>query len=73
MNGWFLADRAKRKQPLEGAINPGEVLRVTIDSDSIQLDNNGGIITLLDDKGIKIHGVSYTRKQAQKQGWTIVF
>jgi uncharacterized protein YukJ len=73
LSGWSLADRSKHKQPLEGAIKPGEVLRVTIDSDSIQLDNNGGIITLLDDKGIKIHGVSYTRKQAQKQGWTIVF
>ena len=73
LNGWALADRAKRKQRLSGIINAGEVVRVPLGKDGIQLDNNGGIITLLDDKGLKIDGVSYTKKDAQKQGWTIVF
>ena len=37
------------------------------------LSVNQGIITLLNDKSLKVHGVSYTKEQAQKQGWTIVF
>jgi len=39
----------------------------------IQLPNEGGIITLLDNKGLKVHGVSYTAKDAANEGWTIVF
>jgi hypothetical protein len=37
------------------------------------LSNQGGIITLLDNQGRKIHGVSYTKKQAQAVGWTLAF
>jgi hypothetical protein len=37
------------------------------------LSNQGGIITLLDAKGRKIHGVSYTKKQAEAIGWTVAF
>jgi uncharacterized protein YukJ len=73
LSGWALADQVKHKQRLSGIINPGEVVRVPLGKDSIQLDNSGGIITLLDDKELKIDGVSYTKQDAQKQGWTIVF
>ena len=38
-----------------------------------QLSNEGGIITLLNARSIKVHGVSYTKEQAQKQGWTLLF
>jgi uncharacterized protein YukJ len=73
LSGWAIADRLKRKQPLSGTINPGEVIKVSLGQNGIQLDNNGGIITLLDHKGIKIDGVSYTKEDSRKQGWTIVF
>jgi uncharacterized protein YukJ len=73
LSGWALADSVKRKQPLSGIIAPGEVVRVSISQDSIQLSNNGGIITLLDNQGIKIDGVAYTKTDVQKQGWTVVF
>jgi hypothetical protein len=39
---------------------------------TVQLGNKGGLITLLDNKGLKVDGVSYTEEQA-KEGWTIVF
>jgi hypothetical protein len=39
----------------------------------IELPNDGEIITLLDDKGLKVHGVCYTGKDELKEGWTIVF
>jgi hypothetical protein len=48
-------------------------MRVTLGGGDIQLANDGGIITLLDAQGIKIDGVSYTKEEANKQGWTIVF
>ncbi|MBD2412911.1 hypothetical protein FACHB389_06195 [Nostoc calcicola FACHB-389] len=73
LGNWALTDRLKRKQSLSGIINPGEVLRVPLGKDGIQLDNNSGMITLLDDKGLKIDGVSYTKKDTQNQGYTILF
>jgi hypothetical protein len=38
-----------------------------------QLGNSGGIITLLDPAGLKVDGVSYTKEQARREGWLIVF
>jgi len=37
------------------------------------LSNQGGIISLLDERGIKIHGVAYTKAQAKNPGLTIPF
>jgi uncharacterized protein YukJ len=73
LNGWALADSLKRKFSLQGTINPGDVLKVALTKSSIDLENQGSIITLLDKEGLKIDGVSYTKEDAQKQGWTIVF
>jgi hypothetical protein len=38
-----------------------------------KLGNSGGIITLLDPSGLKVDGVSYTKEQARRQGWLVVF
>ncbi|AKG23751.1 DUF2278 family protein [Calothrix sp. 336/3] len=73
LTNWSLADKLKQKYRLQGTINPGETLKVQIPQKTIQLDNQGGIITLLNDKGIKIDGVSYTKEDAQKQGWMVIF
>src|ERR687885_36239 len=73
LTGWALADRLKRKHTLTGIIEPGACMRVPLNGGDVQLANDGGIITLLDGKGIKIDGVSYTKEEAKKQGWTIVF
>ncbi len=74
LNGWALADKQKRKFRLQGIrLKAGSVVTVTLSGADAQLSNEGGIITLLNDQGIKIHGVAYTKVQAQRQGWTIVF
>jgi hypothetical protein len=74
LNGWALADKQKRKSRLQNLrLKAGSVVTVPLSGADAQLSNEGGIITLLDSQGIKIHGVSYTKEQAQKQGWTIVF
>lgn len=70
--GWHLADKQKAKMPLSGALEPGATLRVDVQPPTI-LSNKGGIITLLNQNGLKVHGVSYTKQQANQPGWTIVF
>ncbi|MCA1991411.1 MAG: DUF2278 family protein [Coleofasciculus sp. S288] len=74
LDGWALADQMKRKHPLDGfSLAPGGVVTIPLTGDDIQLSNQGGIITLLDRQGVKMHGVSYTKNDVKKQGWTIVF
>lgn len=74
LSGWMLADRLKRKHTLNNIkLEPGATVTVRLSGQDIQLGNDGGIITLLDKEGIKIDGVSYTKEDAKKQGWTIVF
>jgi len=74
LKGWSLADKFKQKHSLDGIqIEAGEVVKVQLGKKDIVLPNAGGIITLLDNNGLKIHGVSYTKDDVQKQGWTIVF
>lgn len=74
LTGWMLSDRNKKRSPLPSkVVAQGEALLVRLDGAGTQLSNKGGIITLLDDQGIKIDGVSYTREAAMRQGWTLVF
>ena len=72
LSGWAIADKLKHKHFLAGTLEPGATIQVALSRD-VQLGNNGGIITLLDRQGMKIHGVSYTKEQVQREGWTIVF
>ncbi|MGA8055710.1 MAG: DUF2278 family protein [Burkholderiales bacterium] len=70
--GWRIADQQKRKCPLAGNLPAGGVLTATLAAPT-QLGNSGGIITLLNADGLKVDGVSYTKEQAQREGWLVVF
>ncbi len=72
LTGWTIADRLKNKQRLSGTIAAGATMVVRV-TPPVQLGNQGGIITLLNPPGLKVHGVSYTRQQAAREGWTIAF
>ena len=72
LKGWNLADKQKKKLPLQGTIGPGAATLITVKK-PMELSNQGGIITLLNDGGLKVDGVSYTKAQASNPGWTIVF
>lgn len=72
LDGWHLADKQKARMPLSGTLDPGVTLRVDI-KPPVALSNKGDIITLLNQNGLKVHGVSYTKQQANQPGWTIVF
>jgi uncharacterized protein YukJ len=72
LTGWALMDRLKNGQSLSGTIAAGGTLTVSVEP-PVQLGNKGGIITLLDERGLKVDGVSYTEQQTQREGWTLVF
>lgn len=71
--GWQIADRNKNRSELSGTLAAGEAAAMVLDGAGAQLGNKGGIITLLDPAGLKVDGVSYTRDQVRRQGWTLVF
>ncbi len=71
---WGIIDRLDRKSSIDGRLGPGEFRTFQLDGTGAQFSNsNGGTITLVDRDGLKVHGVSYTKAQAEKKGWTIVF
>lgn len=74
LDGWALADKNKRRHPLDGLqLDRGTVASLTLPGPTIQLSNKGGIVTLLNREGLKVHGVQYTGKDVSEQGRTIVF
>ena len=72
LEGWALMDTQKNKQKLTGKLNAGEARAIRVGK-PVALSNKGGIITILDETGLKVDGVSYTKAQASNPGWTIVF
>ena len=70
--GWALLDNNKARSALAGTLAAGEARTFAV-TPPAALTNKGGIITLLDDHGLKVDGVAYTKAQAQQEGWTIVF
>jgi uncharacterized protein YukJ len=73
LTDWRIADDAKRTCPVPaGSLAAGAALVMT-PADGVALGSNGGIITLLDPQGRKVHGVSYTADEARPEGWTVVF
>jgi uncharacterized protein YukJ len=70
--GWQLADKQKNKSALSGTLPAGEARRYSV-VQPMALSNQGGIITLLDERGRKIDGVSYTKVQAKSIDRTLVF
>jgi uncharacterized protein YukJ len=79
IDGWALLDSQKRREPLTGSIAAGATRLIAITPTSpgtpagLQLSNKGGLITLVNADGIKVHGVSYTGDQARQPGRTIPF
>jgi uncharacterized protein YukJ len=72
LQGWHLKDKMKAATALSGILPAGETLRVKV-TQPMALSNQGGIITLLDARGIKVHGVAYTKAQVRQPGRTVAF
>jgi uncharacterized protein YukJ len=72
LDGWQIRDKQKNAMQLDGTIAPGATRVVEIRA-PVTLSNKGGLITLVNAKGLKVHGVSYTHEQARQPGRTIPF
>jgi len=72
LNHWSLVNRDKRSWRLHGTLAPGEVREIPLGKAMI-LGPQGGTIALLNSRGVKIHGVTYTAEQACVAGWKINF
>ena len=72
LEGWALLDTQKARLPLKGTLRAGATTAVSL-SNPLALSNKGGVITVVDEKGLKVHGVAYTKEQARQPGWTLVF
>lgn len=72
LDGWFLVDTAKYKIPLSGTILAGSTQMIQLALPAA-LSNKGGVITLIEQNGLKVDGVSYTKDMARNPGWTLVF
>jgi uncharacterized protein YukJ len=71
--GWSILDRDKRQLVLDGRpLAAGDTIRILLSS-PVALGNRGGLITLLDPAGLKVDGVAYTKAQAEREGWSLVF
>ncbi|KAF5594895.1 yukJ [Fusarium subglutinans] len=70
LSGWKIRIKTGDTQILPSGSRIGPADTKTIET-SVPLSNNGGTITLLNAKGFKVHGVSYTRAEAN--GAVIVF
>jgi uncharacterized protein YukJ len=72
LQGWELLDNQKKRQKLTGKLEAGAARAIRVEQ-PLALTNKGGIISILNEDGLKIDGVSYTKAQASNPGWTIVF
>ncbi|NVB42936.1 YukJ family protein [Pseudenhygromyxa sp. WMMC2535] len=73
LEGWALMDMARRLEPLSGALEPGQSLRVRLSGQGARLAASGGLITLVEPAGFKADGVSYSAAQARRLGGRLVF
>jgi uncharacterized protein YukJ len=71
--GWALADRQAKRERLSGVLPAGETLRVRLTGQGAQLGNQGGVITLEDPSGTRVHSTSYAQSQAGQEGRTVFF
>jgi hypothetical protein len=73
LTGWSILDRDKRRLVLDaGELAAGDSRRVLLRA-PVALGNRGGLISLLDPDGLKVDGVAYTKAQAEREGWSLVF
>lgn len=70
LDGWSLADQNGGTEALAGRIEAGQTVVITLSGTGTTLGNRGGLITLLNADGIKVHGVAYTKVP---RGRTITF
>ncbi|WMW21585.1 DUF2278 family protein [Methanolobus mangrovi] len=72
LDGWYIQDGPGRKSLLKGEISTGSGTRILLSGKGVILSNNGGQISLYNNKGALMHEVKYTGREV-RSGWTVVF
>lgn len=74
LEGWMIADKLKKKEVIRSiTLSALDTVQIKLSGQAAQLSNEGGIITLLDNEGLKVDGVSYIKKDVEKQGTLVTF
>lgn len=73
LKGWSLINNSGQPYTIsdDAPLAAGEMR--TVAPNGVPLSNKGGTISLLDDKGTKVDGVSYTKEQAKEEGNLVIF
>jgi uncharacterized protein YukJ len=71
--GWKIRNKAGQLQELPSGTTLSARESKTFEVPNCPLSNQGGVITLLNVQGRKVHGVSYTKEQAKQQGGVVSF
>lgn len=72
LTGWRLTGEGKARYPLSGRLRSGEAREIPLGPE-LELSEHGGILTLINREGLKVHGVYFTGEQAARAGWRIAF
>jgi len=72
LSGWRLTGGRGGQWPLQGKLRSGEAREIPL-GEALPLSDDGGIVTLVNREGLKVHGVYYTSAQAARVGWRIPF
>jgi uncharacterized protein YukJ len=74
LGGWSVLDKNDRAEDLGAQVVPnGDCARIVLSGQGAQLSNQGGQLTLLTPAGLKAHGVSYSKGDAGRSGWSVIF
>lgn len=77
LTGWSILDKHDKSDAIgsgaSGPLAPGAAMVVPLSGHGAQLSNDGGTITLLDPRGLKVDGVAYTKAAAKIQGQPVIF
>ncbi|ORX94140.1 hypothetical protein BCR34DRAFT_580158 [Clohesyomyces aquaticus] len=73
LTGWSIRNGNGKVQDLPDGAQVAVEESKTFEVPNAPLSNKGGTITLLNAQGLKVHGVSYTKEDAQKEGVQLSF
>ncbi len=69
---WEIENNAQKRQKLSNLVIPPHQISI-VSVNALQLSNKGGIISLYDNQGQKIHGVTYTKEDSAIEDELITF
>ena len=69
LTNWQIVDKLNKRDTIDSMVIPaGDTLKIHLTGEGAQLSNKGGSITLLNEQGLKIDGVTYTKSDVSGQG-----